>query len=89
MPTKMTQPDLGLLNDEDQSGMRVAILEELYKIYLSQTIGRIPGLIFGGYIAYLIDISAIFLVSAVIIAFSIPLYARVSNIVINSNRIEI
>ncbi len=104
MPTKMTQPDLELLEDENTSGMRVAILEEPYKIRLarakipeprkdevlikikyvgicgsdveayignreydltdeeargkflgvaniSQTIGRIPGLMLGGYIA--------------------------------------
>ncbi|TXT62411.1 MAG: Molecular chaperone GroES [Promethearchaeota archaeon] len=40
MPTKMTQSSLELLDDTDPSGMRVAILEEPYKIRLARA--KIP-----------------------------------------------
>ena len=39
-PTKMTQPDLELLPDGDSSGMRVAVLDEPYKIRVARA--RIP-----------------------------------------------
>ncbi|TXT62413.1 MAG: membrane protein of unknown function [Promethearchaeota archaeon] len=55
---------------------------------IAQTIGRIPGLMLGGYIADLIDISAIFFVGAIIMVFSIPLYGRVRDIVTPSTTLE-
>jgi len=53
---------------------------------ISQTLGRIPGLLLAGIFADIIGINAIFIVSAIIVVFSIPLFLRVKDVVLNEQK---